>query len=356
MALNAAIERLRARMGDEPERISIETLQAVRDGVIASDAVDVVAANAGVEPAKVLDIVGDLGTWLSHYRSSAHADLSTDTEPGQMTMFSDALRPLIQLGDGFARQRGSRRDVTKAYAAVSMWAPSDIELARYLDRKYPAQVTTLTFGVVALVWRFATLGRLDEIDEIDAKNPWFPRLVVEAYDTLDIAIDATSAAIGTLCDPDAVIDDIRGALRRCGWLNHPRIARIERAADATVRSGDDRYVRRELRQFAIEVADHPDRFRIGHIGQLSEAHMRGICTAAGLTVVRSTANPEPEVRRRIAAAGQRADTDLLVPLGVRAADVGLLDEFVDALERRAGGDIHWADELNDALAATGVNA
>lgn len=357
--MNPTIERLRQAEHAEERRLSLAEVRGVVDGILAVRPLADIAATTGLDDKTILDVTAELGTWLTHVHGGADATIVSAADHGQQQLLQAATGPArreVVVPLGFERRAGHRRDVSRALAAIVVHAPDDKTLTRWLSRKYqPSRANVVTFSIVSVVWRFATLGRLGEIDRINANNAAFAKLLVAAYDLLDVARRDAIDGVITLATADtANLDALAAACVKARWLNEGRIARLERTISlARSRPGVQRLLAKELRSFAAEVRAQPDTWAPTGISKLSEGQVRRICQAAGLSTEGPKRAEEADVRRRLAELGLRADADRLVPDAIRAAQAGVAEEFWAAMELRAAGDPDWESAL--AAAFDGVD-
>ena len=195
----------------------------------------------------------------------------------------------------------------------------------------------------------AQAGRLDKIDQVNAKDPVFHAQAVAAYDLLDIARQDALNGIDKLLEGD--VSDLQGLLNACvksRWIAEREITLIERMIKAAqLRPGALKTLVNELKFFSARAKNLPHAYRPESIASLNVGQIQRIAEAAGLPVEGSSRVEESLIRNKLKALGLTSDLDRLVPEGIRAAQAGQLDEFWVVMGARAEGDTSWAEALDE---------
>lgn len=361
MTTSPTIERLRRARPDESSKPTLDQLRSVVDGLHGCQPLSSISTISGLPEARVLDLVAELGTWLTHVRGGAGVTTSSASDSSQQVLFQNPVKgskkPSVVVPLGFERRAPHKRDVAKALASIVVARPDDDTLARFIARKYPTKAKVLTFSMVAAVWRFATLkgpdgtSRLEEIDQLNPSNHTLNELLVAAYDLIDLAVRDANAGIATLVAADlSDLGSLRAACAKARWVAEAELGKIERLIEACeLRSSAERLLTTELRFLAQRVKALPGRYTIGSIAELNEGQVLRIAQAAGLSIEGTSRAEESEIRGRLKAMGFSSDLDRLVPEAIRAGQVGIIAEFWEAMEARQSGDTDWAQHLTDAF-------
>lgn len=360
-----AIEKLRklVETSTPPTRLTAVQVFALIDGLKAVKPLADIASDVGVPESEVLDLTAEFGTWLTHVNGGSNAELSFVVEleqqlsfdigpPVLSNVFTDPqATPTVSVPLGFERTAPHGRDVAKALAAIVVVDPQEDVVTRFLARRYASTAKVLTFPLVASVWRFATLDRLDDLGSINPKNMVFNELLVSAYDMLEFARRDCNDAVRTLAVGDVSdLQALSDAAARCRWVNEGEITRLERSIEMAKASPSSvSLLTKELEFFQATVRARPDLFLVASIEDLTEAHVRRIGQAAGLAVDGENRSLESDIRRRLHELGLASDVDRLVPEGVRAASAGLTDTFWEAMSRRVDNDPCWDEDLLEAF-------
>jgi hypothetical protein len=389
----AVITRLRAQSATGPVVPTIAQLRRLRDELqLADTTLDRTARLVGLNPDQVLDTVTEMGKWLlqsnklelptlvtaQEYRDKvaklgARSVRYKDHAAGQLSMFNMPSRPadkrrrtqleyIAPAPDGFLDQGG--RTLHKPLAALLAHDISDDQIDRWVARTFTASLPMLTFPVVAAVWRMATLGMLDRLDQV-SPSPNFAKVAVEAWELLEYArrdaIVTVATLIGSmLTAADAPLPDTlrvqlaTDAIRRseaARWLCEQDLTRVSRAAKALLdEPRAQQTFAAELKYLRQRAHTHPGVYRIGDIAQIREGQMIRIVQLAGLPTEAPDPKGTADIRRKIRALDLGRDVDQLVPNAVVASQAGRLDRFLSILEARASGDDSWLGQMLELAA------
>lgn len=278
--------------------------------------------------------------------------------------------------DGYDRDSGHGRDVHASLAAVLAQPVDDAEIIRFVDRTYTESTVTLDADHVRLLHWLATHGLASKLLELAGKrvevrdgrevvvdadapgNPTLARMMVQAYDLLEVArADAVRAlgrvVRGLVTEPA----DVKAALVVARWLAPGPIGRVVRLAERCEANSGQPRLRQifdtQVSTFGHSVRTSPDAFVVRDVADLSAAHLTQLLTLSGLTVddseEKAAAN---ELRARLVEMGLRNDLDRELPEALRAWRAGRLEEFYASRQARLEGDPDWARlyELEDAAA------
>lgn len=376
-------KRLETQAAAETERVVVKQMRVICDGLYSVTPRAVIAADAGLSEDEVTDLVAECGTWLGHAnkktkKMATEAVIDLD-EAAQATAVS-VENDVVRLPIGFERRsevgedgKVRRRDVSAALARIVQLKPSDEVLMRFLDRKYPAQVT-LSYPMVTTVRFIAGLrdaegrSRIEELDQVNGDNASLSACLLKAYDMLEVARADGEAGIRALCQAAAgvTVEELPGLLeaaRNSNWINPARMGemakRIETAIKQIERSDrQTQYaltnVRSACYNFAAQVKRERRLWLFESIADLSVGQVQTICKANGLRVDGDDRALANDIRTSLKDMGFESDTDRLLPLGMRSYAAGLESEFWTALEARANKDneeyARLRGELNAALA------
>jgi hypothetical protein len=175
-------------------------------------------------------------------------------------------------------------------------------------------------------------------------------ILVEAYDLLEVARLDAITGVDVLVSGSTDLVQLGAACAKAAVLDEATLRQVSRKIEAALARPEAMSVlTRELRFFAKHVEARPGYFRPSTIGDLTEAQVRKIATRAGLAVDddAATRSCEHKVRGRLRGLGLEADADRLVPLGVRATQVGLDEKYWSILTARLQGDAGWVAALED---------
>jgi len=359
-----AIERLRVRVPQRETAVELDQasciVEMIQDGWQGLDAI---VSTTGLSRDKVLSTVVDLGTWLGQSvnaganvtavefsKAVGDEHMVTDT-PGQQSLFPQHTDTRVVIPPGFDR-RAVGRDVSKAISQIVRADPDEAVLRRWLMRKHHYVHMVLGFETVAMVHRVCQLDRLGEIEELCDRgtfNHELARLLVEAYDFLDVARADAVASVQRVLDVEVDTVDLDAALRdaaEASWLHQAEFSRML----AALESGSRLRITDALDRLQTAAGRAPEVFTPRGVCELSDGQVLRLAQREGFDTEGTNRTDADLVRTWVTEAGLGADADLLVADGVRVGRAGLGAEFREALARRAKGDLDWSEELNEALA------
>lgn len=355
------ITRLRARSTEEPTPPTLAQLKLLRDSLTRGRSLDHTARLTGLSPDECVRLVVEIGTWIRQSSRIDIPDLAEKVSDRLFELTDEGM--LIQGASGPAAPEGfieaGGRTVTRPLATLLTVKPTDQQLERWQARTYTAALPLLTFPVVACVWRFATLDMLDKLEDV-SPSPRFAKVAVEAWDTLEQTRQDGIAAVSDLVGPvlkaaSCQLDDgqqatlaekVAVATGRASWLSEKDFVRIARAAEQLrVDRRAQRNLAAELTVLGRKVASQKETYHPTGVGEISEGQMLRICRAAGLPTEPTAPARVAEIRRKIQKLGLGRDADQLTPNAVVADQVGVLEEYMDAVEARAAGADDWLQKM-----------
>lgn len=364
-----AIERMRAHR--DQGRLTQSQLRTVVDGICDCYSLSEIAEAASVGERDVLDLVGELGTWLSHVHGAVRRETVALSRTASDQLFPDNRgdNDAVLLPHGFEPgKRPYRRDVSRSLATIVVHGPSDSDLARFLARRYPSTTQVLTLPHLAMVRMFDELGRIDEITDVNPDNPALSGILVAAWDLLADAAERANASLSELLDldPQQWDDDeiadgvtkVRELIDGQRWCREADVRELDRACEAA--DADPAFGRTALSRhigfWRQRVAHDPGAWWFASVGEIPIGGMRRIAEKAGLRLSNPNRTEVIRVRRRLADMGLAKDIDRLVHEALRAQDAGVADEFWAVMQARADGAIDWAKRLEEVFASVGVGA
>lgn len=331
-------------------RHTVDEIAQVVEGVVAADTMDQMCERTGWEPDELRDLIAHLGTWLTHVHGTSPAERIRAEKTTETSHTRRGKNPRVVIPVGFGRQRATRRDTARSYAAVAWWAPDRAELSRYVARRWrPAGAPTA--GIVSYVWYSTSLGYVDDLDRhADPDSVWGPA-VVAAWDLLEVTRSDAVAAVGRIaaaavidCD-DVNWDQVAADAQTCRVLDEPVTNRLIRACGIAT-TGDTTSARmaahRELRRFVTTATTNP-RFSPAWVGDLSGDQTHRIIARAGIAECHEA---DRSVRDRVESLGLSADIDVILGDLRRAEAAGAADDYWESVERRAAGDDRWMELLD----------
>jgi len=353
-----AIERMRESANEQVERLSLSTVRAVVDGVTGAYNLSAIAQSAKIDESSVMDIVAELGTWLTHVHGKAEVSVRLAIDEEQPSLFAQPGGGDVVVPLGFERRGPHRRDLSRSIASICARQPDDTELGRWLDHKYPSEVGVLTGSDVFLIWTLARLGRLDEIDLLPSSRA-FTQVVIAAFDLLDVGLTDARGGVAVLYltgmgEMPVDIEQLQIAATKAAWLGEARMARISRFLGLGDSASSQRGLENELGNFAREVSANQQLWLPRTIASLGEGQVLRLVQRAGLGKADDHRKTEAEIRNKLIERGLRKDLDRLLPYAMRAVAAGAEAEYWAAIDARVSGDPDWRIELDETLAAHSV--
>lgn len=346
----AVFDRLEANANVVIEKLTVAQVSTLVRNLSTVKSLADVALACNIEESEVLDLTADLGTWLCHSDKTptkfSEVELVAAAKMSQMTMFQDPEAEIVVIPIGFERHGKNRRDVSSSLARIVYTKPDDVTLMRFLDRQYATTSGVLSAREIFVMWSFACLGRLDDLDGVSDSSA-YSKVMISAFDLFDTVISDVERNLRSVCDPDVDIEDALRAISSLRWVNEARLGHLERAAQTALMSNRREVFSREQRRFADEVRTSVE-WNITDISQLREGQVLRIVQAAGLGEV-VTRRDTNELRARLTTLGLDRDLDRLLPIAARAQSVGIEDAFWEAIERRMSADPNWSDDLDTAF-------
>lgn len=378
--MNPTIERLRREAesklkATEAQRPSKDQIASICAGLVNCDRLEEIAKKADLTPGRVLDIIGELGTWIKHSNKKAmKASIRSADEGLEETLFlgpwshqfpDEVVAPkrkrkksyisydtlTVTVPEGFTSKENRGRDVSKALAAIVVSPPDANTISRFISRAYSTRSATLTYAIVSGVWYMARLGRLDTIDKVNAKDPVFHMQVVLAYDLLQVArLEAIEKLDEILTIGSSDLVALKDACVGARWIAEREVTKIERLIEvALARENGMRLLENELSFFKSRVNANPALYRPAALEDLTVGQVQRITQNAGIAVAGASREEESRIRAQLKKLGLAGDLDQLLPEGLRAAQHGKLDDFWVIMNARVEGDDSWTEALEELL-------
>lgn len=291
------------------------------------------------------------------YRAHDAGQLSMLNMPAKPASVRQGQKYIAPAPEGFLEV--GNRAMVKPLAALLAHEISDEQIDRWVARTYTASLPMLTFPVVAAVWRMATLGVLDKLDEV-SDSPKFAKVAIEAWELLEYsrmdALEAVAELTGELLVVSKLPleDGPRSQLaarvlhrsKQARWLCEQDLSRVAKAAAAT--ATDPRTqpsLCKGLQYLRQRAATQPQVYQLNGIDQVREGQLLRVAQLAGLPTERPDAHSTSEIRKRIKQLQLGRDVDQLVPNAVVADQAGRLDRYMSILEARSTGDVTWLSQM-----------
>jgi hypothetical protein len=329
-----AVERLRERTGRSSDRLALKTAKKIVGDIVAGRSLRTIATRSKLERDFVLDVVSNLGTWLTH----VHGGVGYEAE----------------VPAGFERGAGHGRDVVRSVVSIMVYTPDAAEISRWLDHLYPS-----TTGVIggADLYSFGLLAQLGRLEEIDQMTPTvaYAQIATNTFDLFDVAVADAKEAIGHLrvvaeTGELGDLDELSSDLTKIAWLNENRVDKLRRLLDQTRGHSDAGSVNTLLREigFFAKESERPEWNPLA-LRDLREGQIQRLAERAGLGLREDARKIESEMRSRLIDMGLKRDLSRLLPDAVLASQSGVEDEFWEAIAARQSGDAQWRQGLEKAL-------
>lgn len=312
----------------------------------------------GVETDDLLDAIIALGVWLGQSKGgSKHRALPVSEVTGRL-FWDEQPREGVVLPEGYEPKAVRRRDVRRSLANIVEHRPDEETLRRFVIRRDHFVVSVLTYGDVASTHVMVAHGHLQTLHKAAFASdqhfaPERGRMMVEAYDLLDIARADGAACIAELAAmayaEELDLSRIKSLIVRSRWMAEGDLAGIKVALESYGNLGDAGKLRKELRFLDKKLASGLAYLQPVMIGELNDGQVFRLVQSMGLPTEETSHNLEDTVRAWIDEAGLTGDSDQLYAAGIQAWRAELEEEFKVALRKRAAGDFEWATELNAAL-------
>lgn len=293
--MNRARALLDAKIGQvSPEVPTVKMLRDIVKLVKEGRTSHEVASYVGLEEARTVALVGEMGTWLSQ----------VFTRPEEEAVAA------VVIPAGFDRQAQTRRDVSQSVRSIVFHDPSDKVLRRFIDRRYRVRELKVTLLTLSTVQMFAKLGRIEGLAGI-CDDVAFLTSLRDSLDLLERArLDALLAWDIIVSEPDDRATVTQAALQ-AEWSSPVELRRLLLALRT---SDDDHLWRRELGLLARRVRQSPSRYRPESIASLSYGQV--VMIAAAYEVVESYEkmdNGRREVRESLASDDIMSAADGMFP-------------------------------------------
>ena len=291
-----------------------------------------------------LNLITKFGTWLSHAEGAVKT-VTVGGEKNLVDLINLANAPEgaveVRIPSGYAPKNSSDKDVTNAIASIVAHSPESGVIERFVSRAYRARSSDLTYPVVAGVWMFAKLGRLDNIDLVSS-DPIFRKKIVDAYDLLSVSLQDAVDAIDTIVNSD-VKKNSQKIIKACiksKWVHEGFLTEIENTIkDKNYAKAENLIQHLNMRKNVLPLS----------LGELSAGNIRKICEYAGIPVEHTERVDETHIRSKLKSLGFAKDSDYLLADALRAHQLGKEYEFWEIMNLRHEGDSSWVDRLSDLL-------
>lgn len=292
-----------------------------------------------------LNIITKFGTWLSHVEGAIKTtavtenydllDLAKDIE----IQSSDTHEVVVPYG--YAPKNTGNKDYTTAIASIIAHNPESSVIERFVSRAYRTRSSDLTYPLIAGVWMFSKLERLENIDLV-SDDTVFHKKVVAAYDLLKIAINDAQESLEIINDSD-VKKNRRKLINVCvknRWVDESLFSEIEK----TLR--DRKYDKAEklIRHLQTRSGLFPK-----NISDLTAGNVRKLCEYSGIPVEHTERVDETPIRSKLKSLGFAKDSDYLLADALKAYQKGLEAEFWDIMSLRSSGDPSWVTKLDELV-------
>lgn len=227
------------------------TADAVSEGLPAP----VVARRAGVSLDQVLDLVAELGTWVSRVVGPAH--------------------PTLPYLDGYRGTPPSRRDVGRAAAVLAAHRPDDSLLARFVNRRTGSVSSSPTAADLQTLVLLDRVGRLDDLGAVRMPRPAAARFL-RVWSLVSLAVAEADAALRELCREGVGCAEAARAAASARWVDEAAMLRIMRAAGI----GESGSLRREIRAFRARAVR--GEFDVSRLADLGDGQVLRLAEALGL--------------------------------------------------------------------------
>lgn len=365
----ASIERLRERSKTQVQRLKNTTIRKIVDGLRAGTSLSEIVKQTRLSETEVLDIVAGLGTWLIHVHGSVPegAVVKPTTKATSKKSPAKTKKVEVQLSllgnpnnepvpSGFEKRAPHRRDVVKSVGSIIYHNPDNVEITRWLDRRYMSTSGVLTGADVATLFLVAQLGRLSEMGSL-TPSPAASQAIVGAFDLFSVSIsDARDgvkelAEMGTAKQPIDT-EKIKHNVAKMAWLDESRARRLLTLAEQAEEFGDrasQEALEQNLRSFAREASR--TELNPTSIAALRRSQVLRLIERAGLAKSEDLKRTESSIRNKLIEMGLRDDLDRLLSDAMRAVHAKCESEFWKALEARKAGDSDWRARLQKSIAA-----
>lgn len=319
---------------------------------------DAIARAARLPADTVLDIIAEYGMYLGQTEDDlSDVEVIDPSDPrarglNQMSFFVVHSDDAVAVPDGFQADKCGR-EIGKSIRNVVAAGTDPVAQRRWLIRRHYGIRKPLTYPTVGVVHRAAQIGQLHKMRDLCISEnragrvttrPGVARLFVEAYDLLEVARIDAIAAVAEVLTGGVDEDRFRHLAVTFGWLHEGDTQRVLRtlSSEGTAPAVAD---------LADRVDANPKAWRPEWIADMTDGQVSRIAERIGMPLDPASSKEEATVRNQINDSGLGADLDFLYPDLLAVTHSGYGHLVSPALERRANGDLHWADEINEIVAA-----
>ena len=364
-----AIERLRAHTPERVNSLSLKQITTIVAFMLKGESISEIAKRTRLSKEYIVRAIIDLGTWLGQTtRSSATLNKTLATSSTSLEIECEWEGPannrFKQLGLFSAPSPATSSkqdkdlllgvDFSKSVVQIMSTNPDESLLRRWLMRRYHSVHQVLDFGVVTLVHRICQLNRLADIEQLPKRgvfNSNFARVLVEAYDLLEVTRKDAVTAVGHLTSQSTgdKFTDLETSISTASWLHQAVFNRLSVSVELNPSE-----VQPLLARLARDAVSAPNTYLPATIAELNDGQVLRLSQHVGLRVDSVSKEELAQVRSWVAALDMSQDSDILVSSGVLACRAGLGNLYQKSLEKRAKGSFNWAKTLNTALSGVEV--
>ena len=319
------IDELRGLVLTTPNRLSASELHLLVEKIVTLESLASVAATLGIPESAVISEITQLGTRLSqaHGAGTVTFELPGPTQLQLFVLPGEAPQGAPVHSSFLPTELG--RDIKPSLSAIITHRPDNDELALYeIRRNKEGADKYVRFETCTVLGFFARVGRIDEVALVNEQDPVFHQVLLSAWDMLDIArIDAVRglASLVGVGDYNFPFEEAKMKAAPVFWRE---VSDVEKAEML----GGPADVEKTRRIIHARILANPDTFVVPSVGDLTVAHIAGICTANGIVLERDI-NAERAARKLLAEMGftSRTEVDALLHDATRAVETNTVDAF-----------------------------
>ena len=292
-----------------------------------------------------LNIITKFGTWLAHVEGAIKTTAVTenydllDLVESIETKTAKTIEVIIP--PGYLPKNTGNKDYTASIASIIAHSPENSAVERFVSRTYRTRSSDLTYPLIAGVWMFAKLKRLENVDLV-SDDLVFHKKVVAAYDLLEIAISDSQESLATIVNSD-VKRNRRKIINACvknRWVSESLFKEIEKSLR------DKKY---ETASRLIRHLESRSNLFPRTISDLTAGNVRKICEYSGIPVEHTGRVDETPIRHKLKDLGFAKDSDYLLADALKAYQKGLEAEFWEIMYLRHQGDSAWVTKLDELV-------
>jgi hypothetical protein len=290
----------------------------------------------------ILDIVATFGTWLTH----SEGKVTTEFVLNKDLKSIKNIEKFVVIPDGYEPNASHGRDLLKALTAILVIKPSDETVVRFVSRTYRNRTDLLDYPLIAGVWKFATIDRLNTIKNVNQDEVFYSQ-VIASYELLNKHIDKSNDIVKNIVLKNYQPKKLISELAKVIWLNETEFSKILIILTKINLKTNQEQFDITYNSLVKIIKNDFSRYYFTSIRELSAGQVRRICEAEGLIPDESEKIDELEIRNNLKSLGLIRDADVLVPEAIRAYQKGLSSEFWAVMNARAEGDLSWTVMLQE---------